>query len=219
MKKNLLFALMTISTPALAQVEPRAATNEWSMHLLAIGSKHYAFEGGAAARNDGGAGIGFSMARNLNSYFALGVETTLAEFNYRASIAPGAGNAGAGFETRGDMESGTLRAHATWNLLSGPVTPFLTAAAGVIFLDTNLAGDPPANACWVYPWYGQVCSDKAPGTTLARLSYGAGAGMRFDLPRRQGFIRAYAGGEWIEFSEATSSVGYWQVRTDFGLPF
>jgi len=117
------------------------------MHFVAIGSKHYAFEGGATARNDGGAGIGFSMARNLNSYFALGVEATLAEFNYRASIAPGASNAGAGFETRGDMESGTLRAHATWNLLSGPVTPFLTAAAGVIVLDTDLAGDPPANAC------------------------------------------------------------------------
>ena len=93
-------------------------------------------------------------------------EITLAEFNYRASIAPGAGNAGAGFDTPGDMESATLRVHATWNLLSGPVTPFVTAAVGVIFLDTNFRGDPPANACWVYPWYGQVCSDKAPRTTL-----------------------------------------------------
>ena len=52
-----------------------------------------------AARNDGGAGIGLSSARNLNDYFALGAEITLAEFNYRASIAPGAGNAGAGFDT------------------------------------------------------------------------------------------------------------------------
>ena len=68
----------------------------------------------------------------------------------------------------------------------------------MIFLDTNLAGDPPANACWVYPWYGEVCGDKAPRTTLTRLSYGAGAGLRVDLPRQQGFIRVYVGGEWIE---------------------
>jgi hypothetical protein len=27
------------------------------------------------------------------------------------------------------------------------------------------------------------------------------------------------GGEWIEFSEATSSVGYVQVRADFGIAF
>jgi hypothetical protein len=217
--KVLILLSVAISSAAFAQIPPRGATDEWSLHLLVIGSKHYAFEGGATATNDGGAGIGISSARNLNDYFALGAEITLAEFNYRASVAPGAGNAGAGFDTPGDMESAALRAHVTWNLLSGPVTPFVTAAAGVMFLDTNLRGEPPASGCWVYPWYGQVCSDKAPRTTLTRLTYGAGAGLRFDLPRQRGFIRVYAGGEWIEFSEALSTVGYFQFRADFGLPF
>jgi len=215
----IVLASMFISSGALAQTEPRAATNEWSMHLLAIGSKHYAFEGGASARNDGGAGIGLSVQRNLNDYFALGLEATLAEFNFRARVAPGSGNAGAGFDTQGDMESAALRVHGTWNLLSGPITPFLTAAAGVIFLEPDLRGEPPANACWVYPWYGQACSDKAPRTTLTRFSYGAGAGLRVDLPRKLGFIRVQVGGEWIEFSEALSSVGYVQVRADFGVRF
>ena len=221
MKQLLLLALLAAATPALAQFQPRGGWNEWSMHLFVVGSKQYEFEGGASARNDGGAGVGLSMARNLNNYFAVGLEGTYAEFDYRASIAPGSGNAGPGFETHGDMESVSLRVHATWNLLSGPLTPFLTGAAGVIFLDTNLRGEAPANACWVYPWYGQVCGDKVPGTTLTRFSYGLGAGLRYDLPHyyKQGFVRAYVGGEWIQFSEALSSVGYITVRADFGVRF
>ena len=35
---------------------PRGRTNEFSMNLQVIGSKDYAFDGGATARNDGGAG-------------------------------------------------------------------------------------------------------------------------------------------------------------------
>jgi hypothetical protein len=220
MKYLLLLAWLTLSTASWAQFLPRAGSNEWSMHILGIvGSSRYDFENGATAQNDGGAGIGISVARNLNNHFALGLEATLAEFNYRASVAPGAGNAGAGFDTRGDMESGALRAHFTWNLLSGPLTPFVSAAAGVIFLDPDFSGDPPANACWVYPWYGQVCSDKVPRNALARLTYGGGAGLRYDLPRQQGFVRGYVGGEWIEISEALSSVGYLTIRADFGLRF
>ncbi len=134
-------------------------------------------------------------------------------------MAPGPGNGAASFATDGEMETAALRAHATWNLLARPVTPFLTANAGFIILDTNFGDDAPANACWIYPWYGEVCSDKAPKNNLTRFTYGLGAGLRFDLPRDQGFIRALVGGEWIAFSEALSAVGYVQFRADFGLRF
>ena len=45
----------------MAQV--RADTDEWSLNLFIVGSKHYAFEGGASARNDGGGGIGLTHER------------------------------------------------------------------------------------------------------------------------------------------------------------
>jgi hypothetical protein len=221
MLRALLPALaLGVTTSSFGQaVEPRGGTTEWSVNLLVVGSKHYAFEGGATARNDGGAGIGLSLARNLNDYFAVGVDATVGEFDYRARVAPGAGNAGSGFDSSGNMETAALRFHATYYLLPRRLTPFVSAGAGVTFLDTNLASDPPANACWIYPWYGQVCSDKAPKTTLARLSYGAGAGLRLDLPGRQGLLRAFVSGEWIEFAEARSPVGFVQLRADFGLRF
>ena len=211
--------LAFVAMPAFGEPAPRRGSNEYSLNLLVVGSKHYAFEGGATARNDGGAGIGLSIARNLNDYFAVGADATLSEFDSRGRVAAGTGNAGPGFDASGRMESAALRFHATYYLLARRLTPFVTAGLGVTFLDADLASDPPTNACWIYPWYGQVCSDKAPKTTLARLSYGAGAGLRLDLPGRQGFVRALVSGEGIEFAEARSPVGYVQLRADFGVRF
>lgn len=206
--------------PTFAQdIAPRGGANEYSLNLMVVGSKRYAFEGGASARNDGGAGIGMSLARNLNDHFAVGADATLSQFDYRASVVPGAGNAGARFDTEGTMEMLALRLHATWYLLSGPVAPFVTGGAGVNFLDPEFEANAPADACWIYPWYGQVCGARAPTTTLTRPGYSAAAGVRFDLAQHRGFVRLLAGAEWIDLPEATGTVGYVQVRADFGVRF
>jgi hypothetical protein len=210
--------VLLAASPAAAQI--RGPSDEWSLNLHYISSERYAFEGGAAARNDGGGGISATLARNFNDYLSLGAELSYGEFDHRAAVAAAPGNPASGFEARGKMELVTLRAVANWYLLARPMTPFLAAGAGVTFLDTNFTGEAPANACWIYPWHGQACGAQPPDGTLARLSYGASVGARWDLSREQGFLRALIGGEWIELSEATSGrVGYVQVRADFGLLF
>lgn len=221
MKDLVLAGLLGLAALAAFAQEPapRGRSNEYSLNLHVVGSKDYAFEGGAAARNDGGAGVSLSIARNLNNHFAVGAEAAWSVFNYRASVVPGAGNPAAGFESEGDTEMVAFRLHATWYLLSGPTTPFLTAGVGVTFFDPEFDSSPPANACWIYPWYGQVCGAAPPENTLTRLGYSAAAGVRMDLPHNWGFIRLAVGGEWIEFSNASSPVGYVQVRADFGARF
>jgi hypothetical protein len=206
------------ATSAIAQ-PMRDGTTDGSLNFFVVGSKQYAFEQGASARNDGGVGMGATISRNLNDYFAVGIEGSYARWDYRATVAPGAGNAGSGFETTGKMETAAVRLNATWNLLSTRVTPFVTAGAGVIFLDTNIDSALPANACWIYPWYGQVCGGSVPTNALTRFTYAGAAGLRYDLPGSQGFLRVMAGGEWISISEATSPVGYVQFRADFGIKF
>src|SRR5918995_1496888 len=133
----LLVLLCLAALPAFGQ-PIRGDSSEAGLQLFVVGAKHYRFEGGASARNDGGVGMGVFVARNLNDYFSIGLEGQVAQWDYRASVAPGAGNAGAGFDTTGSMETAAVRLNATWNLLSRPWTPFLTAGAGAIFLDTNL---------------------------------------------------------------------------------
>jgi hypothetical protein len=213
-----LLLLALAALPAFGQ-SIRGDSSEAGLQFFVVGSKHYSFEGGARARNDGGVGMGLFIARNLNDYFAIGLEGQVAQWDYRASVAPGAGNVGAGYDTTGSMETAAVRVNATWNLLSRRWTPFVSAGAGAIFLDTDLDSAPPANACWIYPWYGQVCGGVAPRSTLTRFTYNAGLGLRTDFPGRQGFVRAYFGGEWIAFSEAIGTVGYVHARLDFGLPF
>jgi hypothetical protein len=230
MKQWAVVLLSLLTLPATAQI--RGPSNEWSLNLHSIGSHRYSFEGGASARNDGGAGFAGSLAHNLNDYFSLGGELTVGEFDHRASVVAAPGNAAGSFDTRGRMELVTLRAVATWYLLvtlravatwylrARPITPFLTAGAGVTFLDTNFVGDAPSSGCWIYPWYGEVCGAKPPDTTLGRFSYGASLGARWDLEANHGFLRALIGGEWIRLSEASSGrVGYVQVRADFGIRF
>ena len=106
MKKFALCLLLAFAGQTHAQ--SRADTNEWSLNLFIVGPKNYVFEGGASARNDGGGGIGLTLAHNLNDYFAVGLDATLSEFGYRANVAPGAGNAAAGFQSEGSMETAAL---------------------------------------------------------------------------------------------------------------
>ena len=225
---RILAALVVLPALVVTQAQaqdpaPRGRSNEYSLNVQVIGSDDYEFDGGATVRNDGGVGVALSMARNLNDHFAIGAELAWSAFNFRARVAPGAGNAAAGFESEGDTENLALRLHATWYLLSRPITPFVTAGVGVIFFDAELDESTSTNACWIYPWYGQVCGATPPENTLTRLSYTAGAGMRWDLPHNWGygggFLRLLVGGEWIDFDEASSPVGYWQVRADFGARF
>lgn len=221
-------ALLALAALAVPQAQaqdpaPRGRTNEYSLNVNVVGSQDYTFDGGATARNDGGVGVALSFARNLNEHFSIGAEVAWSTFDFRAGVAPGAGNAAARFDSQGDTENIALRVHATWYLLSRPITPFLTAGVGVIYFDPEFDRAPPADACWIYPWYGQVCGATPPDNTLTRLSYTAGVGVRWDLPQKWsysgGFLRLLVGGEWIDFDEASSSVGYWQVRADFGTRF
>jgi len=60
MKKLAVCLLIAFSGQSHAQ--SRAATNEWSLNLFVVGAKNYVFESGASARNDGGGGIGLTLA-------------------------------------------------------------------------------------------------------------------------------------------------------------
>jgi hypothetical protein len=209
----LLLALVAVHSFA----QPRSGKDERGLNFFTVGGKHYTFEGGASARNHGGTGIGITASHNVDNDFVVGVEGTLSKFNYRATVAPGSGNGAAAFERDGEMQTAALRARATWNLFARPNTPFLTANAGLMYLDTGISANPPANACWVYPWYGEVCGDKTPDNSLHRFTYGVGTGVLIQVPG--GYLRAMLGAEWIDFKEALSPVGYVTVRAEAGLRF
>jgi hypothetical protein len=210
--------LALLSGNVLSQTYSRTGLREYSLQPHLLGSRTYDFEGGASARLDSGLGIGLGYAQHLNDYLAFGIDIAVASIDYRATVAPGAGNAGARFDSSGVMERGTLRLHATWHFLAGRSTPFLTANVGAAHLDPDI--DPPSNGgCWVYPWWGQFCGAEPPTHGMTRFTYGAGAGWRFDLDRERGFVRLLVSGERIDWPAPPGELRNIEFRADFGARF
>ena len=218
MRAVLAFLLLAASLQAFPQGFSRAGVREYSLQPHLLGSRSYDFEGGAKAQLDTGVGIGLGFAQHLNDYLAFGFDLALASIDYRATVVPGAGNAGAAFDTGDVMERATLRVHATWHLFAGRSTPFLSANVGVTHLDPDIEA-PPGGGCWIYPFWGQFCGAEPPTHGLTRLSYGAGAGWRFDLDGNRGFVRLLASAERIDWPAPPGALDNVELRADFGARF
>ena len=211
-----LLLLAAFSTEA--QPFSRAGLREYSLQPHLLGSRSYDFEGGAKAKLDTGLGIGLGVAHHWNDHLAFGYDIAIASVDYRASVVPGAGNAGAAFDTSDVMERATLRVNATWHLFAGPSTPFVSANVGVTHLDPDIQA-PPAGGCWIYPWWGQFCGAQPPTHGMTRLSYGGGAGWRFDLDRNRGSVRLLVSGESIDWRGPPGALRNVEFRADFAAHF
>ena len=212
--------LFAVAVQSEAQTFSRAGMREYSLQPFVLGTKSYDFGVGASARTDSGIGIGLGFTQHLNDYLAVGVEFTLSEMEYRARVAPGAGNAAAAFDAEDVLERGTVKLHATWHFLRGPLTPFVTGAAGVTYMDPGADIVPPGPGCWVYPWWGQFCGERPPSHNFTRFTYGAGAGMRWDMGGNRGFLRLLASSEWIDWpDQPPGTLRTYELRADFGARF
>jgi hypothetical protein len=213
------FALVALMAGnAFSQTFSRAGLREYSLQPHVLGSRTYDFEGGARARLDTGLGIGLGFAQHWNDYLAFGFDIAIASVDYRATVVPGAGNAGAAFDTSDVMERASLRLSATWHLFAGRSTPFLTANAGVTHLDPDIQA-PPAGGCWIYPFWGQFCGAAPPTHGMTRLSAGAGAGWRLDLDRNRGSVRLLISAERIDWPTPPGSLDNVELRADFAARF
>jgi hypothetical protein len=54
---------------------------------------------------------------------------------------------------------------------------------------------------------------------MTRLTYGAGAGWRFDLERDRGFVRLLVSGEVIDWPTPPGELRNVEFRADFGARF
>jgi opacity protein-like surface antigen len=71
--------------------------------------------------------------------------------------------------------------NGTWNMIDGPLTPYLQAGLGWTYVDSNVTDGPPTTGCWWDPWWGYVCRNFYSTYDDTRFSYGAGAGLRWEF--------------------------------------
>lgn len=127
-------------------------------------------------------GFGFNFGYNFTNHLALSFEFDFVSPSYVFSGTDDKGD----FQTishRMDMFNGLLK--GTYNLLSGPVTPFIDLSIGFSYTDSNIKDGP--STCYPDWYWGWVCYSSSHDDTS--LNYGGGLGIRWDINRDM-FMRA-----------------------------
>ena len=217
--KHLAMVAVLAAAPALAlaQSSGRAGTNEFYISPIFTNSKSYSFEGGTTARTDDGYGFGVGFARNFTPNLSGGIELAWSQVYYRSTLQPTAGNPGAPINSSGYIDTGSLRFVGSWNILSTPLTPFLTGGAGWTHIYTDLPSGPPQNSCWYYPWWGPVCTTYVPTQNTTKFAWNAGGGVRWDIGPY--LVRGLVMAQRIDQGGAQGDSTWTQWRLDFGMKF
>jgi len=179
--RNVTIFVLLFAAPAAALAQGQGSRGlggswEWSISGIYQGSEGSSSGGGSSIDVDNAFGLGFNVGYHLNDHFMLSGEFEWLNPDYRATIV----------SENGDVESFShdltqfnFRAKATWNLLEGPLTPYVDVNAGWTYLDSNVANGPPIVGCWwVWPW-GYICDGYYNTYTETAFSYGAGLGLRY----------------------------------------
>lgn len=216
-----LLACVALAASATAQASEREGTWETTLGVVFQNSSDADFQGGTKAEFDSDTsfvfGLGYHYTANLEFGGRLGIGTT----DYDASIATdanGDGNADGFANVRGDLEFTTLLLDATWNMMSGPFSPFVTGAIGWSWVDTNIATGPPQTGCWWDPWWGYVCTSFQDTKTLDGFSYQLGVGARYDFTDTVAVHGSYRI-NWIDFDKAKGTPDFDGFQLSLGWKF
>ena len=214
-------ASVLLAVPAAAGAADREGTWETTLGVVIQNSSDADFEGGTTAEFDSDTsfvfGLGYHYTANLEFGARLGIGTT----DYEASIAVdgnGDGNADGFAGVRGDLEFTTLLFDATWNMMSGPFSPFVTGGIGWNWVDTNIATGPPQTGCWWDPWWGYVCTSFQDTRTLDGFTYQLGVGARYDFTDTVAVHGSYRI-NWIDFDNAKGTPDFDGFQLSVGWKF
>jgi len=172
---------------------------------------------GSAIAIDDDDGWGLSFAYNFDNRFALGADFIWSSPRYTAVLIP-EGILPAPEVINHKMDLFTYNIKGTWNILEGPVTPYLDAFYGWTNIDSNIADQPPITGCWWDPWWGYVCDTFYSTYSKTRNSYGGSAGIRWDTGNGWTLKASYGILE-IDTSKATAKANLEVYRLDLAWLF
>jgi Outer membrane protein beta-barrel domain len=156
------------------------------------------FNGGTQLRTNDDVGFGIGGGFNLNEHINLGFEWSYNNVTYNGTIASGSGQAA--FPITGSASISRLAFTGAYNLLEGPLTPYVGGNLGYSYIDTNIPNGPPQTGCWWDPWFGYICSTWQSTHGTNAWIYGLDVGLRWDA-NRAFFIRGGYEYNWASYSQ------------------
>lgn len=160
------------------------------------------FEGGTEAEFNSSLGFMVGIGYDLSDHFEVGANFSFDERDFEANLVGDV--AGEVFPVTGELDSMGVMVDLTYELMSGPFTPFLVAGAGWNWVDTNIPTEPPQVGCWWNPWYGYICSGFQETKNVDGFTYMLGAGLRYRMNESLSLSGSYRM-MWVDFPQATGS--------------
>jgi opacity protein-like surface antigen len=177
------------------------------------------FEGGTTADIDGGVGFMLGVAYHYTDHLQFGSTFTYDQKDYDAEIVR-TDDDGEPIDTAaasGSLDAMTLMFDVAYNILTGPLTPFVAGSVGWTWVDTNIIDAPPDIGCWWDPWYGYICNTYQPTYEATPFAYGAAAGVHAELGERF-YLEGSYNYLWVDFSNAGTQ-GFDGFRLNVGWMF
>jgi hypothetical protein len=191
---------------------------KWEVYLAPqiTDSKDLQFDNGASANIEKDSSLGFGFGYNINSHIELALEFVSNNSNYTSTAIP-ENPTQSPVTNRGSLYTSTVNFGFTFNFLSTPFTPYVTANLGSTYIDSGVFTGNVVSGCWYYPYWGYVCGPVAQTYTSTELSYGAALGLRYDFNRKL-FMKGEARKSYID-SNSNNDPDFDSLRFIFGFMF
>ena len=213
----ILLLLSAISFNAQAAFND-SRVGKWEFYLAPqiTNSKDLQFENGATANLEQDSSLGFGVGYNLNSHIELALEFVSNDTNYTSTAIP-EDPAESAVTSRGSIYTSTINFGFTFNFLTTPFTPYVTANLGSTYIDSGVYTGNVGTGCWWYPYWGYICGPVAQTYTSTELSYGAALGLRYDFNRKI-YMKGEARKSFIDMGNSNTP-DFDTARLIFGFMF
>jgi len=191
---------------------------KWEFYLAPqiTDSKDLQFENGATANLEQDSSLGFGVGYNLSSRIELALEFVSNDTNYTSTAIP-EDPAESAVTSSGSIYTSTINFGFTFNFLTTPFTPYVTANLGSTYIDSGVYTGNVGSGCWWYPYYGYICGPVAQTYTSTELSYGAALGLRYDFNRKL-YMKGEARKSFIDMGNSNTP-DFDTARLIFGFMF
>ena len=166
----LIFFIFTLAVTAPVradEVDSSLRKKRWEIMLAPqyTLAKNLGFDGGTTAKVEDTVGFNFQFGYNFNEHWSLGGLFSWSRPDYQAVVQPAQGNPLGPRSQTGTIETNTFAMIATYNVLAGPITPFIDVNLGGTYVHTDIADGPPGDrtACVVESKkFHDPCRDRVP---------------------------------------------------------
>jgi outer membrane protein assembly factor BamA len=193
----------------------RSGRTEFTIQAAYQGSETFDLGEGSEMKTSSDTGFGMSFGHNIDNHWNIGFGMSFNNASYNATVPEQGSSNTTTIKSKVDSFNGQL--NATYHLLEGNLTPFVTGGIGWTYSDSNIADGPASSTCWYDPWYGYYrCGYYQSTHTDTSFSYSAAAGLRWDISDKH-FLRGSIGKQWVNMSIADNTPSFTLGRIEFGF--